>query len=145
MYRYSRCLSPTQGHCCGVSRLYEFLPLWLVDVGGHAVHHISIVTMVICALMAWTAPLASQLKTIEGRLRARYRAVEATAILCVGFGNPGIGIVGVVQSGMPHAFYITAQQSPMSSSSRHRPVVVTPVSTLNSPCATLHAVNSHRS
>ncbi|MBD8632535.1 MFS transporter [Oxalobacteraceae sp. CFBP 8755] len=100
------------GYCCGVASLYEYFPLWLVDVGGYDARQISLVNMGMCALMTTAALFAGHASLVEGRLRAGwYAAVGATAILCVGFGNLYIGIAGIVLFGVPHAFYNTALQT----------------------------------
>jgi len=100
------------GYCCGVASLYEFFPLWLVDVGSYDAPQIAIVNMGMCALMTAAALFAGNASIVEGRLRAGwYAAVGATAILCVGFGNLWIGIAGIVLFGVPHAFYNTALQT----------------------------------
>ena len=100
------------GYCCGVASLYEYFPLWLVDVGGYDARQISLVNMGMCALMTTAALFAGHASLVEGRRRAAwYAAVGATAILCVGFGNLWIGIAGIVLFGVPHAFYNTALQT----------------------------------
>jgi len=100
------------GYCCGVASLYEYFPLWLVDVGGYDARQISIVNMGMCALMTTAALFAGHASIVEGRRRAGwYAAVGATAILCVGFGNLWIGIAGIILFGAPHAFYNTALQT----------------------------------
>ncbi|WP_306391174.1 MFS transporter [Telluria beijingensis] len=100
------------GYCCGVAALYEFFPLWLVDVGGYDARQIALVNMGMCALMTTAALFAGRASPVEGRLRAGwYAAVAATAILCVGFGNLWVGIAGILLFGAPHAFYNTALQT----------------------------------
>ncbi|MGF6276175.1 DHA1 family tetracycline resistance protein-like MFS transporter [Massilia sp. UYP11] len=99
-------------YCCGVAALYEFFPLWLVDVGGYDARQIAIVNMGMCALMTMAALFAGHASRVEGRLRAGwYAAMAATAVLCVGFGNLWIGIAGILLFGAPHAFYNTALQT----------------------------------
>lgn len=99
-------------YCCGVAALYEFFPLWLVDVGGYDARSIALVNTGMCALMTLAALFAGRASPIEGRLRAGwYAAAAAAAVLCVGFGNLWIGIAGIVLFGVPHAFYNTALQS----------------------------------
>ena len=99
-------------YCCGVASLYEFFPLWLVDVGGYDARQIAIVNMGMCALMTMAALFAGHASRVEGRLRAGwYAAAAATAVLCVGFGNLWIGIAGILLFGAPHAFYNTALQT----------------------------------
>lgn len=100
------------GYCCGVAALYEFFPLWLVDVGGYDARQIALVNMGMCALMTGAALFAGRASRVEGRLRAGwYAAVGACAILCVGFGNLWVGIAGILLFGAPHAFYNTALQT----------------------------------
>ena len=100
------------GYCCGVAALFEFFPLWLVDVGGFDAPRIALVNMGMCALMATAALFAGRASTFDGRQRAGwYAGCGALAILCVGFGNLWIGIAGIVLFGVPHAFYNTALQS----------------------------------
>lgn len=99
-------------YCCGVASLYEFFPLWLVDVGGYDARQIAIVNMGMCALMTMAALFAGHASRVEGRLRAGwYAAAAAAAVLCVGFGNLWIGIAGILLFGAPHAFYNTALQT----------------------------------
>lgn len=99
-------------YCCGVAALYEFFPLWLVDVGGYDARQIAIVNMGMCALMTMAALFAGHASRVEGRLRAGwYAAAAAAAVLCVGFGNLWIGIAGILLFGAPHAFYNTALQT----------------------------------
>jgi MFS transporter, DHA1 family, tetracycline resistance protein len=99
-------------YCCGVAALYEFFPLWLVDVGGYDARQIAIVNMGMCALMTMAALFAGHASRVEGRLRAGwYAAAAASAVLCVGFGNLWIGIAGILLFGAPHAFYNTALQT----------------------------------
>lgn len=99
-------------YCCGVAALYEFFPLWLVDVGGYDARQIAIVNMGMCALMTMAALFAGHASRVEGRLRAGwYAAAAASAVLCVGFGNLWVGIAGILLFGAPHAFYNTALQT----------------------------------
>ncbi len=99
-------------YCCGVAALYEFFPLWLVDVGGYDARQIAVVNMGMCALMTMAALFAGHASRVEGRLRAGwYAAAAASAVLCVGFGNLWIGIAGILLFGAPHAFYNTALQT----------------------------------
>ena len=99
-------------YCCGVAALYEFFPLWLVDVGGYDARQIAVVNMGMCALMTMAALFAGHASRVEGRLRAGwYAGMAATAVLCVGFGNLWIGIAGILLFGAPHAFYNTALQT----------------------------------
>lgn len=99
-------------YCCGVAALYEFFPLWLVDVGAYDARQIAIVNMGMCALMTGAALFAGRASRHEGRLRAGwYAAAAALAVLAVGLGNLWIGIVGIVLFGIPHAFYNTALQT----------------------------------
>ena len=100
------------GYCCAVAALYEFFPLWLVDVGRYDARQIALVNMGMCALMTTAALFAGHASKVEGRLRAGwYAGVAATAVLCVGFGNLWIGIAGIMLFGVPHAFYNTALQT----------------------------------
>ena len=100
------------GYCCGVAALYEFFPLWLVDVGNYDARRIALVNMGMCALMTTAALFAGRASTLDGRQRAGwYAGAGALAILCVGFGNLWIGMAGIVLFGAPHAFYNTALQS----------------------------------
>lgn len=100
------------GYCCGVAALYEFFPLWLVDVGAYDARRIALVNMGMCALMTTAALFAGHASRIDGRQRAGwYAAAAALAILCVAFGNLGVGIAGIVLFGVPHAFYNTALQT----------------------------------
>jgi DHA1 family tetracycline resistance protein-like MFS transporter len=99
-------------YCCGVASLYEFFPLWLVDVGGYDAPRIALVNMGICALMTTAALFAGRASARDGRQRAGwYAGAAALTVLCVGFGNLWIGIAGIVLFGVPHAFYNTALQS----------------------------------
>jgi len=99
-------------YCCGVAALYEFFPLWLVDVGGYDARQIAVVNMGMCALMTMAALFAGHASRVEGRVRAGwYAAVAAAAVLCVGFGNLWVGIAGILLFGAPHAFYNTALQT----------------------------------
>jgi len=68
------------GYCCGVASLYEYFPLWLVDVGGYDARQISIVNMGMCALMTTAALFAGHASIVEGpparrlvRRRGRHR------------------------------------------------------------------------
>ena len=100
------------GYCCGVAALYEFFPLWLVDVGNYDARRIALVNMGMCALMTTAALFAGRASTLDGRQRAGwYAGAGALAILCVGFGNLWVGMAGIVLFGAPHAFYNTALQS----------------------------------
>ena len=100
------------GYCCGVAALYEFFPLWLVDVGDYDAPRIALVNMGMCALMTTAALFAGRASALDGRQRAGwYAGVGALAILCVGFGSLEVGIAGIVLFGVPHAFYNTALQS----------------------------------
>ena len=99
-------------YCCGVAALYEFFPLWLVDVGGYDARQIALVNTGLCATMTAAALFAGRASRHDGRLRAGWYAVAAAAaVLAVGFGNLWIGIAGIVLFGAPHAFYSTALQS----------------------------------
>lgn len=99
-------------YCCGVAAMYEFFPLWLVDVGGYDARQIAIVNTGLCALMTTAALFAGRASRIDARLRAGwYAAAAATAVLAVGFGNLWVGIAGIVLFGAPHAFYSTALQA----------------------------------
>ena len=99
-------------YCCGVASLYEFFPLWLVDVGGYDARQIAVVNMGMCALMTMAALFAGHASRVEGRVRAGwYAGIAATAVLCVGFGNLWAGIAGILLFGAPHAFYNTALQT----------------------------------
>lgn len=100
------------GYCCGVAALYEFFPLWLVDVGGYDAPRIALVNMGMCAMMTTAALFAGRASALDGRQRAGwYVCAAALAVLCVAFGNLGSGIAGIVLFGVPHAFYNTALQS----------------------------------
>ena len=91
---------------CGVAAFYEFFPLWLVDVGRYDVREIAFVHMVMCGLMAFAALFAGRASRIEPQRRASVQAgLAALAILAVGFGNLGVGLVAIVLFGLPHAFY----------------------------------------
>jgi len=99
-------------YCCGVASMYEFFPLWLVDVGGYDARQIAIVNTGLCALMTTAALFAGRASRHDGRLRAGwYAAAAATAVLAVGVGDMRIGIAGIMLFGIPHAFYSTALQT----------------------------------
>lgn len=99
-------------YCCGVAALYEFFPLWLVDVGGYDARQIAIVNTGLCALMTTAALFAGRASRFDARLRAGwYAAAAATAVLAVGLGSLGIGIAGIILFGAPHAYYSTALQA----------------------------------
>jgi len=99
-------------YCCGVAALYEFFPLWLVDVGGYDAPRIALVNMGMCALMTTAALFAGRSSALDGRQRAGwYAGAAAMAVLSVGLGNLWIGIAGIILFGVPHAFYNTALQS----------------------------------
>lgn len=99
-------------YCCGVAALYEFFPLWLVDVGGYDARRIAIVNTGLCALMTTAALFAGRASRHDARLRAGwYAAAAATAVLAVGLGNLWVGIAGIILFGAPHAYYSTALQA----------------------------------
>ncbi|MEH6436734.1 MFS transporter [Massilia sp. DD77] len=99
-------------YTCGVAALYEFFPLWLVEVGGFDAREIAFVNTGMCALMTLTALFAGRASAVEGRRRAAsYAGVAALAILCVGVGNLLVGILAIIAFGLPHAFYNAALQS----------------------------------
>ncbi|OON63845.1 MFS transporter [Massilia sp. KIM] len=99
-------------YACGVASLYEFFPLWLVDVGGYDAREIALVNMGMCALMTSAALFAGRASEREGRRRAAlYAAVAAAAILCLGFGNLVLGIMAIIAFGVPHAYYNAALQT----------------------------------
>ncbi|WP_308621563.1 MFS transporter [Massilia sp. Se16.2.3] len=93
-------------YACGVAAFYEFFPLWLVDVGRYGTRDIAFVNMGMCALMTCAALFAGRASRHEPRRRAAAQAaLAALAILAVGFGSPGIGLVAIVLFGLPHAYY----------------------------------------
>ena len=93
-------------YACGVAAFYEFFPLWLVDVGRYGTRQIAFVNMGMCAAMACAALFAGRASLREPRRRAALQAaLAATAILAVGFGNLGVGLLAIVLFGLPHAYY----------------------------------------
>jgi MFS family permease len=93
-------------YACGVAAFYEFFPLWLVDVGRYDVRQIAFVNMGMCALMTFAALFAGRASSKDPRRRASSQAgLAALAILAVGFGNLGVGLVAIVLFGLPHAYY----------------------------------------
>jgi MFS family permease len=93
-------------YACGVAAFYEFFPLWLVDVGRYEVRQIAFVNMGMCALMTFAALFAGRASTRDPRRRASAQAaLAALAILAVGFGSLGVGLVAIVLFGLPHAYY----------------------------------------
>jgi predicted MFS family arabinose efflux permease len=61
-------------YACGVAAFYEFLPLWLVDVGRYDVRQIAFVHMGMCALMSFAALFAGRASTRDPRRRASIEA-----------------------------------------------------------------------
>ncbi len=93
-------------YACGVAAFYEFFPLWLVDVGSYDVRQIAFVNMGMCALMTFAALFAGRASSTDPRRRASVQAgLAALAILAVGFGSLGVGLVAIVLFGLPHAYY----------------------------------------
>jgi len=98
-------------YCCGVAALYEFFPLWLVDVGGYDARQIAVVNMGMCALMTMAALFAGRASRLEPRRRASGHAgLVAAAILAVGLGNLWVGLAAIVLFGLPHAYYNATMQ-----------------------------------
>ncbi|WP_312516293.1 hypothetical protein [Massilia sp.] len=89
--------------------------LLLTTVGAALGHFLTAVAMVnrgMCAMMTTAALFAGRASALDGRqLASWYACAAALAVLCVAFGNLGIGIAGIVLFGVPHAFYNTALQS----------------------------------
>ncbi|WP_020652543.1 MFS transporter [Massilia niastensis] len=99
-------------YACGVAALYEFFPLWLVDIGGYDARRIALVNMGMCALMTSSALFAGRASPLDGRKRAGSHAgLAAAAILCVGLGNLWLGVLAIVLFGVPHAYYNAALQT----------------------------------
>lgn len=99
-------------YACGVASMYEFFPLWLVDVGGYDAPRIALVNTGLCALMTGAALFAGRASSVDGRHRAGFHAgAAAAAILCVGLGSLWLGVVAIILFGMPNAYYNAALQA----------------------------------
>jgi predicted MFS family arabinose efflux permease len=96
----------TLAYTSGVTAFYEFYPLWLVEVGGYDTRGISLVNVGMCALLTLSSVFAGGPSRMDPMRRASLFALAtATAIATVGLGSAGVGLVGIVLFGLPHAFY----------------------------------------
>lgn len=99
-------------YACGVAAMYEFFPLWLVDVGGYDAARIALVNTGLCALMTGAAVFAGRASSLDGRHRAGLHAgAAAVAILCVGLGGLWLGVLAIILFGVPNAYYNATLQA----------------------------------
>jgi DHA1 family tetracycline resistance protein-like MFS transporter len=93
-------------YTCGVTSLYEFYPLWLVEVPGYGTRGIAWVNAALCIMMTVTAMFAGGPSKFPPLRRAVWFAsASALAIALVAVGNVWIGIAAIILFGVPNAFY----------------------------------------